>query len=61
MKKYKIKLQTDGYYCIQKRFLFVFWKDMWFYRDERGFDFVYGKHVWDSPPLRKLEELEKYG
>ena len=61
MKKYKIKLQANGYYCIQKRFLFMFWKDMYFYRGERGLDSVYSKYIWETPPLKKLAELEKYG
>ncbi len=61
MSKYRIKLHREGYYTIQQRYWFFFWKEMWFYSGECGLDSVYSRHIYEQPPVQQLERLEKYG
>ncbi len=56
MNRYRIKFHTEGYYTIQKRFLFIFWHEM---RYLYG-DYFYIKR-WSQPPTEVLKEFEKYG
>ena len=56
MSKYRIKMHSQGYYTIQKRFLFLFWHEMRLWGD----DYVYTS-TWSKPPVETLKEFEKYG
>ena len=56
MSKYRIKLNSNLTYTIQKRWLFVFWFDMKY----REGDYI-NTPTWSYPPIAVLEELQKYG
>lgn len=56
MNKYRIKLHPEGYYTIQKRYLFIFWREVRFYKG----DYINTK-IWHQPPLETLQLWEKYG